>query len=106
MVYQIFLPMVLRWRASRAGALLIFLERGSVLLLQFFSVGTLFASILFTAYLVLLSGQLCLKDNRLLRQEPKNVERFIAFNLITKYHLTIKNCDKTFLKIILRLKNC
>ena len=46
-----------------------------------------FASILFTAYLVLLSGQLCLKDNRLLRQEPKNVERFIAFNLITKYHL-------------------
>ena len=46
-------------------------------------------------YLVLLSGQLCLKDNRLLRQEPKNVERFIAFNLITKYHLAIQNLKKS-----------
>ena len=87
--------MVLRWRASRAGAPLIFVERASVLLLQFFSVGTLFASIIFTAYLVLLSGQLCLKDNRLLRQEPKNVERFIAFNLITKYHLAVQNLKKS-----------
>ena len=30
------------------------------------------------------------------------IEYDIVFNLI----LTIKNCDKTFLKIILRLKNC
>ena len=87
---------MLRWRTSRAGAPLIFLERGSVLLLlQFFSVGTLFASTLFTAYLVLLSGQPCLKDNRLLRQEPQNVERFISFNLITKYHLAVQNLKKS-----------
>ena len=92
------LPNFLTHGASRVGAPLIFLERGSVLLLQFFSVGTLFASILFTAYLVLLSGQLCLKDNRLLRQEPKNVERFIAFNLITKYHLAVQNLKKIFKK--------
>ena len=29
-----------------------------------------------------------------------------AFNAFPVKHLTIKNCDKTFLKIILRLKNC
>ena len=29
-----------------------------------------------------------------------------GFHIALKLILTIKNCDKTFLKIILRLKNC
>ena len=44
----------------------------------------------------------CAKVTALFKDGDKSLQTRSDF----EKHLTIKNCDKTFLKIILRLKNC